>query len=715
MSDPLLSPSWYRVANLRPLVRKQARFHRHLYRGQLWYVLQDTASGRCHRLTPAAYQLVGLMNGERTTHEIWEAAHTRLGDDGPTQDETVRLLGLLHAADVLRCDVAPDVEELFRRTQRRERSLWWQRVGSPLGVRVPLADPDAFLERWVPVVRPLFTRGVALVCALPVVAALLLAGAHWSEISAVGPRALLDPRNFLLLWLLYPVVKGLHELGHAFATKVWGGEVHEVGILFLVFVPVPYVDASAASVFPDKWKRIIVGAAGIVVELTLTALALLVWLAVEPGLLRDVAYNVMWLSGASTLLFNGNPLLRFDGYYVFADAIEIPNLKARSQAYLAYLVLHRVFGLEKVRNPVAAPGEPAWFVSYGIASSLYRFAVMLGIAVFVSGRFFTVGVLLALFVVTSGLVVPLAKHLSFLLTSPRLGARRQRALGLSAGAAAAATLIVFVAPTPVFTRTQGVIWPPEGAQVRAGADGFVVRLLAEPGATVTAGQALLHTRDPGIRAELAELSARVRELEARRASERRRDLVQAQILDDELTAARAALARARERAGEEIVRSPSAGRFVVPRAEELLGRFVEQGQELGWVVGDSLATARVVVAQDDVHFVRNETRSVEVRLASRIAEVLQGRVQREVPAASDRLPTAALGGAHGGPFTVDPMDAEATLTLEKVFQFDVALPERVASREIGTRVHVRFHHGWEPLAGRVGRGIRRLFLGQIGA
>ena len=122
MSESLLSPSWYRVARLRPSLREQARVHRHVYRGRVWHVIQDRASGRCHRLTPAAFEIVGLMDGVRTTQALWDAACTRLGDDGPTQDETIRLLGLLHAADLLRCDVSPDVEELFRRTRRRDRT-----------------------------------------------------------------------------------------------------------------------------------------------------------------------------------------------------------------------------------------------------------------------------------------------------------------------------------------------------------------------------------------------------------------------------------------------------------------------------------------------------------------------------------------------------------------------------------------------------------------
>jgi putative peptide zinc metalloprotease protein len=713
--DPLLSPSWYRVASLRPRLRKQARFHRHVYRGQVWYVVQDRASGRCQRLTPSAYQIVGLMDGRRTTQELWEAAGTRLGDEGPTQDETIRLLGLLHAADVLRCDVSPDVEELFRRTRRREQQQWWQRVTSPLSLRLPLADPDAFLARWVPLVAPLFSRGGAVACALPIAVALVFAGVNADEIASAGPSRLLETRNLLLLWLVYPLVKALHELGHAAATKVWGGEVHEMGIMFLVLVPVPYVEASAASAFPEKGRRILVGAVGILVELVLASLALLVWLAVEPGLARDVAYAVMWIGGASTLFFNGNPLLRFDGYYVLADAVEIPNLKTRSTQYLSYLVLNRLFGVESARHPVSAPGEAAWFAVYGVTSFLYRLVVVFGIALFISRKFFVLGTLLAISVVATSFVVPLLRQIAFLLTSPRLGARRPRAIATSAGLAAAAAALVFLVPTPVFTTTQGVLWPPERSQVRAGADAFVLRLLVEPGTRVEAGQPLVLTRDATLEADAAVLEGKLRELRTRYHAERRTHRGRAQILADKIAGVETALARARERVGEVVVRSPAAGRFVVPRASDLADRFVEQGQPLAWVMGRTAPTARVVVPQADVDLVRNRTRGVQVRLASQVGEVLAASVRREVPAASDRLPTRALGAAGGGPFAVDPTDASGVQTREKVFQFDLGLPEGMAANEIGTRVYVRFDHGWEPLAGRLARAVRRLFLRHIGA
>ena len=198
---------------------------------------------------------------------------------------------------------------------------------------------------------------------------------HGSELVAAG-RSLLEPASLLALWFTYPVVKALHELGHAFAVKRWGGEVHEIGILFLVFMPVPYVDASAASVFPEKHRRMVVSAAGIAVELFLAAVGFFVWIAVEPGLVRHVAYGVMVVGGLSTLLFNGNPLLRFDGYYALADAIEIPNLDVKAKQYLGALARRRILGLGQTPLPETAPGEPPWLVGYAIASSVYRIGVL---------------------------------------------------------------------------------------------------------------------------------------------------------------------------------------------------------------------------------------------------------------------------------------------------------------------------------------------------
>jgi putative peptide zinc metalloprotease protein len=710
MTEPLFSPSWYRVASLRPRLRGHARIHRHHYRNELWYVLQDQSAGKYHRFSPAAYYLIGLMDGERTVQQLWEQAGVHLGDDLPTQDEAIRLLGQLHAADVLQCDVPPDLLELFRRHQQHRKTQWKQRLRSPLVIRVPLWDPERFLERWLPLVRPLFSWYGAMLWLVVVVTALVLAGIHWSELTESVADRVLAPQNLLLLWLAYPLVKALHELGHGFATKVWGGEVHEMGIMFLVFMPVPYVDASAASAFRDRRKRMLVGAAGILVELFLASIALFVWLNVEPGVVRAIAYNVMLIGGVSTVLFNGNPLLRFDGYYVLADAIEIPNLGTRANRYFGYLFQRYLFGLKKAVSPVSARGERFWFITYGIAAFLYRILIMAAIILFVAGKFFVVGVLLALWAVVPLLLMPAWKAMSFLLFNPQLNRRRARSIAISAMLVCVLAGILFLVPVPMRTQAEGVVWLPEQSIVRAGTDGFVTGLQVEPDALVSEGTPLIVTQDPFLTAELRILESRHDELSLEYKVVRNDDRVRARILKEELKALEEDLARHRERIDRLVIRSPTTGRFVLPQAADLPDRFLRQGQLVGYVLDDGAPTARVVVSQQDVSLVRQHTREVELRLAGRPDAALPATIQREVPGASNRLPAVALGSQGGGAIAIDPRDGQGVTTFERVFQFDVSIAALQASEYIGGRVLVQFDHGFEPLGLQGYRAIRQLLL-----
>ena len=713
MSDSLFSPSWYRVAALKPRIRAHARIQRQSFRDKVWFVLQDFAAERSHRFSPAANHFIGLMDGQRTVQEIWEAVNVQLGDEAPTQEEVIRLLGQLHAADALLCDLPPDSMEVFRRHQRHERMLWKRRLWTPLALRFPLLDPDRFLQRTLPWVRPLLGWFGMFLWLAVVGTGAVFAAAHWTDLTEDIADRVLDPGNLVLLWFVYPVVKALHELGHAYTTRKWGGEVHEIGIMLLVLSPVPYVDASSAWGFREKYKRMVVGAAGIAVELFLGALALFVWLAVEPGAVRAIAYNVMLISGVSTLLFNGNPLLRFDGYYVLADAIEIPNLGSRSNQYLGYLVQRHLFRSRDAESPAHSTGERVWMFVYGIASFLYRIFISFIIITFIAGKFFFIGVLLAIWAIATQLVTPIAKTLSFLVSSPNLRRQRGRALSISILLAAAAAVLLFVVPIPSWTRTEGVIWVPEEAQVRAGAEGFIVGLLAPLDSRVERGQAVVQAEEPFLGTRVAILEAQFRELLAKYDALVPVDRVQAAMVREQMIAARANLLRAREREADLVFRSAASGRLIVPNAADLPGRFVKKGQLVGYVVEPRELTARVVVSQDDIARVRQDTRSVEVMLSAWGASPILARIRREVPGASHQLPTAALGSAGGGPVAVDPSDKQGITTLNQIFQLELTFPAEVKSEFLGARVFVRFDHGYEPAGFQIYRAFRRLLLRQF--
>jgi putative peptide zinc metalloprotease protein len=523
----------------------------------------------------------------------------------------------------------------------------------------------------------------------------------------------MTPVNLVLLLLIYPVVKLLHEMAHAYAAKLHGGEVHEIGIMFLVFMPVPFVDASAATAFRERRMRMLVGAAGIMVELLLAVLALFLWLLIEPGIVSRICFNIMLIGGISTLLFNGNPLLRFDGYYVLADAIGIPNLAQRANKYLAYLVQYYLLGLEAARSPASGRGEAPWLVFYGVASFCYRLVITAVICLFLIDTLFIVGILLAIWAVYNQLFLPLLKQLRFVLFDPTLRRHRSRAVLVTGGSLLLLFGLVMWLPVSSLTRFEGVIWPPDEAQLVAETEGFVEQLLAQPGVNVALGQPLIQLGNTRHRGEMAVKQARMRELSARFRAARVSDRVQAKLVQDEIAALRGEIARLQGKIDALVITSPARGIFVLPLAEDLPGQHVHQGKLLGYVIDDGMAVARVVVTQEDQDRIRQRLDAVELRLASGMDTVLQGRLLRAVPQASHQLPSKVLSVEGGGPFTPDPSGITDLSTRERLFEYEVELPLPVAQAMIGSRVYVRFDHGRETLWTQLSRRFRQLFLRRL--
>ncbi|MES2015491.1 MAG: hypothetical protein V4484_03265 [Pseudomonadota bacterium] len=713
MSEALLSSSWYRVCAVRPCLRAHARLHRMRYRGQLWYLLQDPVSNQVHRFTPAARFVIAAMDGARSVQQLWELANRRLGEDAPTQDDIIRLLGQLHAADLLRSDATPDTTEAYERGERQARQQRQRSYMNPMAIRIHLFDPDAMLNRLRPLIDLLWSRWGALLWLAVVLPALMLLPLHWDELGGNFSDRVLGADNLLLLWLVFPLIKALHEFGHAAATKRGGGEVHDVGVVMLVLIPIPYVEASASTVFKSGFQRAVVGASGIAVELFIAALAFYLWILIEPSTLRAVLFNVMVVAGISTLVFNGNPLLRYDAYYILSDLAEMPNLGARSMRYLGYLVERHAFGVADAHSAEGSAGERLFLALYGVCSTIYRVLVTVAIALFIAGEFFVIGVLLSAWAVATMALLPLVKSARQVAARARVRRHRSRVLLVTGAFLAALVLLLFVVPAPFNTVAEGVAWLPQSAMVRTGHEGFVERVVAMPGRRVTAGELLVELRDPALVASLKSTQAKVAELEATYWTGLANDRTQAALAREQLEAERTALATVREQVALLSVRARADGVFMVPRPQDLDGRYYARGELLGYVIDKPQLVARVVVAQDDADAVRRATTQVQVRLVHRPGQVLRASLQREVPAGAEYLPSLALSTQGGGQLATDPRDNKGARTLERTFQFDVAVPltARDASEVFfGEHVHARFEHPPEPLARQWYRSVRRLFL-----
>jgi putative peptide zinc metalloprotease protein len=408
------------------------------------------------------------------------------------------------------------------------------------------------------------------------------------------------------------------------------------------------------------------------------------------------------------VVFNGNPLLRYDGYYILVDLIEIPNLRTRLNAYLGYLCERYLFGHRDAETPNASRGERAWFVSYGVLSFFYRILVMVASLLYLADLLFSLGLLLVALGALVWGTIPVFKGLKFLFTNPRIRSVRTRAITVSAALVVFVLGVISLVPLPYRTSAEGVIWLPEDSFVRAGADGFVERIVARPGTKVQTGDLLVVLAD-----RERVLGDRVRELEARYVQYQFTEPVKADLVQEELRYETERLKRTQQQTADLIIRSRVNGTFVVPVADDLPGRFVRQGELLGHVLELGAVTVRAIVSQDNIDLVQHRTRAVEVRLSEKLAETVPAVVRRITPGASERLPAKALGTVGGGEVVADPTDRQGLTAIEKVFQLELELPSHTRFVNLGGRGYIRFDHGWSPLAVQWYRSVRQLFLSRF--
>ena len=713
MTGELNSRHWYRVAPLTPRLHDQVDIHRHDYRGQIWYLVENTTTGRSHRFNPAAYQFIGMMDGERSVQDIYSQINENLDGHAPGQEEIIDLMSKLYEADLLKVNTQSNTDEMFDRQSKQRANKLKQRFANPVALRFPLWDPEDFLNRNFNKVQWIFSKWVGFLWLSLMVYTVSEAMQNWSQIDHHFGINALSPYNLILLFLLYPPIKFVHELGHAFSAKLEGGEVHEMGVNFLLFVPVPYVNVSAATHFRSRARRMLVSAAGIMVESFLAALGLLLFLAAQPGLVQNIGFNIFLIGGISSLFFNGNPLLKYDGYYILADALGIPNLYQRSGQYWQYLFRRYLFGMRDAVSPVSAAGEAPWFAGYCLASLAYRMGILWFIITIVTEKFFFLGLVLAGWMVSLQIIQPAYKALSYLLTSPALQRKRGRALTASSLLAGIVVAVIGFMPIPSYTLSQGVVWQPDEVRLRAQHDGFVESLMVKNNQSVAIGTPLLSLHDPFLHSEARIAQARVHELEARYRASRSNNDIQVGIALDELQIAESELQFIREKSSAMSVDAFKSGELVLLEADDLPGRFLRKGDLLGYIIDDELPTVRMAVSQDHIGQLRQLVTNIKVRFASEPSRDFNARILRQSPEATNRLPSAALATTGGGPFIASADDNNQLETQEKVFLVDLEPDFEGREIPLGTRAYVRVNHGNEALASQWYRRLRQVFLRQF--
>lgn len=700
---------------------------RQRFRGKTWHVLRDPANNQFFRLDEAGFRFVGLLDGRRTVAEAWEATAEQLGDAAPTQGEAVQVLGQLYQSNLIAAELPADARGMFDRFRRRRHKQVGGYLMNIMFAKIPLFDPEGLLERWKPAFMWIFGPvGIALWLVLLLAGLFSLAGRSSELLGQAGN--VLDPSNWLLLYAAFALAKVLHEFGHAFAVKAFGraeqveAEVHVLGIMLMVLVPVPYVDATSSWAFRSKWRRAFVGAAGMYVELALASVAAIVWSQTSPGVVHALAYNLVFTAGVSTLLFNANPLIRFDGYYILSDLTETPNLYQRSNDYLKYLVRRYAYRVREPINPAQSSLEAPWLALYGVASLVYRIVLFGGILLFVLGKMFFVGLLMAALSLVTWLVVPAGKWLRYLLTSAELQRSRALAQGVSIAAVALVAVLVGMVPAADTHRAAGLVEPDRFEAVFARTDGFVAEAL--PTMTRAENRTLITSVNQELLARRDQLRSRISLLEARERKAEREEVVAAQVMRRQRQATAGQLSRVEEQIAVLALPArddPQSGDvwWVTTDSERLAGAYVPRGEGLGVVASLNDLVVRVAADQHlgpRLNRDEWEGRSVEIKTAARPELTYLGTVERVDPAGSLQLPSAALGFAAGGPIALDASRSDGVTASEAVFEVRVqveAPPQGHPPLRPGQRVTVQFRFADRPLLGQGLLALRQLFQGRV--
>jgi len=521
LADSLVSSS---ARPMRVRRRPDLSARKQVYLGKTYWVVKEPVGLNYFRFQEEEYAILQMLDGQTSLDEIKERFEAEFPPQKVTLDELQNFLGMLHRSGLVIADLPGQGQQLAQRRGERRRREILSSLGNILCLRFKGIDPERILNWLYPKLRWCFSPWCLAVCALLLVGALLLVSAQFAVFRSRLP-AFHDFFNFYnALWLAgtLAATKILHEFGHGLTCKHFGGECHEMGVMILVLTPCLYCNVSDSWMLPSKWHRMAIGAAGICVELTLAAICTFIWWFTEPGLINYMCLNVMFVCSVSTVIFNGNPLLRYDGYYVLADLLEIPNLRQKASTILGRKLGDWFLGIEPSEDPFLPQRRQGLFIFYTIAAVCYRWLVLAGIwwflfQVFKPYGLQRIGQLIVLASLVTLIGVPLYQVGKFFYIPGRLEKVKKPRMYASLGALLVLLLAFLFLPLPHRVRCAVQIEPRDAEPVYVAVPGGarLEEVLVQPGQQVRKGQLLARLESPDLKLKVIELEGKCNQYQRR--------------------------------------------------------------------------------------------------------------------------------------------------------------------------------------------------------
>lgn len=738
MPNPAAASDLERRKKVRILMRRDLAIAPQKYEGRTYYVVKDPVSLRYYRFKEQEHFLINLMDGSHTLDDAQKEYEKRFRPERLTLEDLEGFAQQLLTAGLAQNESPQAGKQLFDRRKKRRRSEWMQTLTNILYIKIPVYDPDKLLEWMLPYLRWMFTTTFLFISVGVMLAAVLLVATHFQTFYEKLPsyHEFFSFKTVVYLWAALGVVKVIHEFGHGLSCKAFGGEVHEMGALFLVFSPCLYCNVSDAWTLPSKWKRIIISAAGIYVELIIAAIATFVWWNTPAHpFINNLSLSLMVVCSVSTVVFNANPLMRYDGYYVLADWLEIPNLRDRSNRFLQRLAMDYCLGIEVQPEQYMDLWRRILFVLYAVISYVYRWVITFSILVFMSKflepyRLKVVSQMLAIGAASSMIGWPLYRLGKNLHKRGRLPDMKPVRVTLSAMALAAVLLFICFVPLPVSrVRQLGLVQvQPEVVQkAMVHIPGILEQSLVQNGQPVNEGQVLAVFRNMEMETQLEEyrtqrdifmqqakvynsmaassglsqtdrsqFDAKIKEAEG----QRDRYAYLADVLQDQLTYLE--------------LKAPCAGTVMSPPHVDEIGKYFERNTPFCTVGDANKLRVLMPVSPADYRLMKqdlkdNGTLAVTLRIQGRAERTWHGTI-KELPEAEAPEVPVQLTNKAGGNIAVKPTSKPNSYVPQSQ-QFLVGINIEDADDAIypGTMAYVKVHCKWRTSAWWIWRTFSSAF------
>jgi putative peptide zinc metalloprotease protein len=718
------------------------------FQGRISWIIKEPLGLRYFRFKEEEYFLLRQLDGRASLAEIQQRFERRFQPQKITLEELQHFIASLHGRGLVVSDAPGQGEQLRQRRDQRRRRERLGLLANLLSIRFRGIDPEHILGAIYPLVRWMFSPVVVLACLLVAAAALLLVMVEFDVFLARLPafHDFFSPANVVWLLVALGATKVVHEFGHGLTCRHFGGECHEMGVMLLVLTPCLYCNVSDSWMLPNKWHRAAIGAAGMYVELVLAAVATFLWWFSEPGLLNNLCLSVMFVCSVTTLVFNANPLMRYDGYYILADVLEIPNLRQKAGQVLSGMLGRVCLGLRPPVDPFLPARHQVLFGLYAVAAAVYRWVVLVGVLwfldqVFKPYRLQVIGQMIAIAAIVGLIAVPIVNVAQFFWVPGRVEkVNKFRALGTLA-AIVLAGIGVATAPLPYHVFCPVEVRPFEATPVYVEVAGRLEALHVRPGQHVQVApqnapvlarlvNADLDASVIALEGRLAQAKAHLASLELQRNANEKLG-VQLAPAREAVAAVAAELAEARKDQARLVIRAPQSGTILPPEMkQEHDGQSTRpDGRLPGWtgtpfdpqnqgchlktgellcLIGDpARMEAQLVIDQGDIEFVR-EGAEVEIQLDELPGQTLHGVID-EVSRSDLKASPRNLSNKAGGELATATGAGGVERPLSTSFQARVRLDNESELLCLGLRGTAKIHAGRQTLAARFYRYLSQTF------